>query len=262
MVCLWPRNGRLLPASIAPLSLVKTKIVLSRQPEFVELGQNGGDILVHRMEHRCVDVLFFVGRLLAGGGKLGGLLRIDGRQIVLLRLQRRVGDVERHVAEERLVLALANELDGTLRDQIVGVAFVLRAELGIVPPRNRTAPFDGAAIEVVRAAAVINPRFVEAVRIRAVATCEGLVGHVFEGLGEGRAEFRRVRIVAVVPFAEDAGAIAVGLEAFGDGRFLHLQFAANLRACADADRMSPGQQHRARRRTNAPAHELCQLDAL
>ena len=95
-----------------------------------------------------------------------------------------------------------------------------------------------------------------------MAALELLVRHVLERLGEGRAELRRVGIVAVVPFAEDAGAIAVGLEALGDGRFLQRQFAADLRRGADADRMAPGQQHRARRRADAPAHELRQFDAL
>ena len=166
MVCLWPRSGRLLPASIAPLSLVKTKMVLSLRPSFSSSAADGGDVLVHRVEHRRVDVFVLVGRLLAGGGKLGGHLRIDGGQIVLLRLQRRVGDVERHVAEERPVLVLADELDGALRDQIVGVAFVLRAELAVVPPGDRAAALDRAAVEIVRAAAVIDPRLVEAVRVR------------------------------------------------------------------------------------------------
>ena len=127
-----------------------------------------------------------------------------------------------------------------------------------------TGPFalHGAPREVVRAAAVIDPRLVEAVLVHAKAALEFLVRHVLERLGKGRAILRRVGVIAVVPFAEDAGAIAVRLEALGDGRFLLRQFTAGLRPGADAERMPPREQHRARRRADAPAHEVAQLDAL
>jgi hypothetical protein len=59
-----------------------------------------------------------------------------------------------------------------------------------------------------------------------------------------------------------AGAIAVGLEALGEGRFLQRQFAADRRRRGHAERMAAGQQHRARRRADAPAHEVTQLAPL
>ncbi len=69
------------------------------------------------------------------------------------------------------------------------------------------------------------------------------------------------RIVSVVPFAEDARAIAVSFETFGDGGFLQLQFPTDFGRGAHADRMAAGQQHRPRRRENAPAHERRQFHA-
>jgi len=87
------------------------------------------------------------------------------------------------------------------------------------------------------------------------------VRHALERLLERLLKLRRVGIVAIVPLAKDAGAVAVGLEALGNGRFLQREFAADLRPGAHANRMPAGQQHRARRRTDAPAHEVAQFDA-
>jgi len=148
------------------------------------------------------------------------------------------------------------------RDEVIRVALVLRAEIEIVPPGDGPFSFHGPPREVVRAAAMINPGFVKAVLIRTETARELLVRHIFVGLGKGRAKFWRVRVFAVVPFAEDTGAIAVGLEALGNGGLGLFQFATGIRPGADAKRMPPREQHRAGGRTHAPAHEVAQLDAL
>ena len=209
-----------------------------------------------------MDVLFLVGGLLAGGGEFRRHFGIDGSEVFLLGLQRRVGDLEGNVAEEGLVFALADELDGVLSEQIVGVALILRAELQVVPPGDGTLTLDRAPIEVVGTATVVDPGFVKTVRVDTVAAVERFVRHVTESFDEMGAEGRCVRVVAIVPLAENTRAIAIRLEAFGDGRLLLLKLAAGFRSGTDTDRMPPRQQHGSCRRANAPAHELSQLDAL
>ena len=195
------------------------------QAELVEFGEDGGDVLVHRLHHRGIDALGFVGHL-----------RVHALQVRVFRLQRRMDDVKRHVAEERAILVLANELQDVPRDQVLGVADVLRAVLAVVPPTDRAAsPLDSPR-EVIGAAAVIDPGLVEAVGVDAQTAFEILVRPRPSKPPRRPRRYSGVSgSCAVVPFAEDAGAVAVGLECFGDGGFFLRQLAAGFRPGADAE---------------------------
>ncbi len=232
------------------------------QAKAFDLGEDGRDVLIERMKHRRVDMLLLVRGFLAGGGELGGHPWIDGSEIFLLRLQRRVGDLERDVAEEGGIFACADEIDGVPGEEVVRIALVLRAELHVVPPGHRPCSFDGAAGEVIWAATVVDPGFVEAVCIGTVTEHGFLVRHVLERLGEMGAKLGCVDIAAVVPLSKDTGAIAIGLEPLCDGCLLQRQLAADFGCGAHADGMPPRQQHRTRWRADAPAHELREFNAL
>ena len=82
------------------------------------------------------------------------------------------------------------------------------------------------------------------------------------GLFKRSEEFRRGGIIAVVPFAEDAGTIAVGLERFGNGSFAFRKLAARFRPGAHAEGMPGGQQHGPGRRANAPTQVVAKFNAL
>jgi len=179
-VCLPPRNGKLLPSRVAPLSLVKTTMVLSRRPSFrVRRGWR---------PRSCpspapwrIDALGFVRHL-----------RVHSRQVRVFRLQRRVDNVKRHVTEERAILVLANEFQDVPRDQVLRIAHVLRAVLAVMPPTGRAASAADSPREVVGPAAVIDPGLVEAVRVDAKSAFEILVRPVFPSLLVGPAKFGRV----------------------------------------------------------------------
>ena len=141
-------------------------MVFSRRPSLSSSREDGGDVLVQGMQHGGVGVLFLGGGVGFGGGQTSGDFRVHGGEVVLLCLQRCMHEVEGHVAEERARLVLANELDGMLRDEVIRVALVLRAEIEIVPPGDGAFSLHGPPREVVRAATVINPGFIEAVRVQ------------------------------------------------------------------------------------------------
>ena len=221
------------------------------QAELVQFGEDGAHVLIQCLHHRGVAALRFVGDL-----------RIHVFEVGILRLQGCMHDMKRHIAEERPRFIVANEFPRALHDEVLCIACILRAELAVVPPAHRPLAADGAPREVVRAAAVIDPRLIETVLIYPETALEFLVRHCLECLRISRAILGGVRVIAVVPFAEDAGAIAVRLEAFGNGGLGLLQFAADLRPGADAKRMPPREQHRAGRRAHAAPHEVAQFDSL
>jgi hypothetical protein len=147
------------------------------------------------------------------------------------------------------------------RDQVLGVADVLRAVLAVVPPTDRAPSLHGSPREVVGSATVIDPCLVEAVGVDAQPAFGGLVPPVLVGFGKRRAILRRVGVCAVVPFAEDARAVTVRLERLGDGRFFLGQLAARLGPGADAETMPCGHQHRAGGRADTPSHEVIKAKA-
>ena len=172
-----------------------------------------------------------------------------------------MNDVKRHIAEEWLVLVGADEIHGVLHNQIFAVTIFIGAIIEVVPPAHRTASTARLPGEVIHAASVINPGLVEAVRVHA-QTRVNMPAFPPVSLKAGRAPFGRVGVFTVMPFAEDAGAVAVGLEAFGNGGLILGEFAAGFGAGAHAKGMTSGHQHGAGGRTNAPAHVVAQLDAL
>ena len=149
---------------------------------------------------------------------------VDGRHLqrfvgvkiepFLWRVTRDVRQPETRGDEERPVLVFADETQRMARDQILSVADVLRAILAVVPPAHRTASLHGATSEVIRAATIIDPSFIEAVRVRSVTSLQSLVRQVLEGFGERGAKLRSVGIIAIVPLAADERRVARAAKGF------------------------------------------------
>ena len=221
------------------------------QAELVELIEDGCDIVVKRPDHRGVGAL---GRVRDAW--------IHALQIRFLGLHRRVDDVKWHITKKRPVFVVSNEIHRALNDEVLRVALVFGPQLAVVPPTHRAFALDRSAGEVVGTAAIVNPCFIETVLVDSESAFELFVRHVFERLRKYRAKLRCVGVIAVMPLAENASAIAVCLEAFGDGGFLLCQFTASLRSGADPERMPTCEQHCAGRRTDTPAHKVVETDSL
>ena len=232
------------------------------QPTLVEFSKNSGDVVVQRVQHAGVMMLLFGARLLVRSGEAGGMLGICPGEVDWLGLQRCVSDVKWNIAEKRTVFIFPDELNGMMRDEVVGVAFILWSEIEIVPPTHGTVAFHRASRKVVSTPAIIDPCFVEAVCVGTLPRYKLLVGRVFKCLRESGSKGRRIRVITVVPLAKNPSTVAVRLEAFGDGCFLRRQFSTDFRPSANAKRMPPRKQHCASRRADAPAHELRHFDPL
>ena len=219
------------------------------EPGLGECRKQAGDICIHRVQHRRIS-------------PLGGIrdANVDCGQIIVFRLQRLMHDVEGHVAEKRGPRRSPQKLAGVINDQIFGVPDVVGPQFAIMPPRDRAEVSQVATREEVAAAPVVDPRLVKPVRVDTEAKPRLLARKVFPGFSKGGAVGRRVGFVAVVPFAEDAGAVARGLKHFRDRGFGGCQFAADLRPGTDSKRMPTREQHRAGRRTDTPAHAGGEFD--
>ena len=93
--------------------------VLTRA-EFVEFIENGGNVAIQCLDHRGIGALRFVRDL-----------RVHVRKVGILRLKRRVDEAKRHIAEGRFAFTVADKIDGVLRNEVLGIAFVLLSILAI-----------------------------------------------------------------------------------------------------------------------------------
>ena len=206
------------------------------QPELVQFRQQRSDIPIHRLHHGRIRAFGFVRDL-----------RIDALQIGILRLQGSVDNVKGDIAEKRPTLVLPNKRQRVLRDQVIGVASVLRTVFAVMPPTHWPAPLNRSARKVIRSSSVIDPCLVKAMGVHAEPTRQLFVGYRFPCLLKRLSILGRVGILAIVPLAEDARPIAVRLECLGDRRLLKRQFTPNTRPGPDAKWVTSRQQHGPRR---------------
>lgn len=221
------------------------------QAEFVQFFQDGGDIPIHGLHHCSISPFALIGDF-----------GVNAFEVFIFCLQWRVDDVKWHITKERVIFVFSNKLNRMFGDQVLGVTGILGTIFAVVPPTHRAFSANRSPGKVISPAAIIDPRFIESVFINSQAADEFLVRHGFKSFLECPAIFGCVGVIAIVPLAEDAGSVSVGLEGLCNGGFFLGQFTADFRTSANPKRVTGGKQHGTRWGADAPAHEVVEPDAL